>query len=166
MKAETLSWSSGCLSFLHDSVHKTTQNYKKMDNGQWKMDFFFPYMGKIYFGAVKKGGILRDELTHSRYGAYLKGHRDTLPTQKGLWADSLGRLSRLLRDVAWRQMVVCLKANYHAAKGERPCASSRRRTYNFKGGLKGNLVFWNKVINKCWTLISFQTLPYLSPISL
>ena len=41
MKAETLSWSSGWLSFLHDLVHKTGQNYKLINTKPNKCKYFF-----------------------------------------------------------------------------------------------------------------------------
>lgn len=46
MKAETLSWPSGCPSILHESVHKTVQRYKKTDNIQSGMGVFFLTMKK------------------------------------------------------------------------------------------------------------------------
>ena len=60
MKAETLSWSSGWQSFLHDSVHKTGQRYdfklKQQNN-----------CGKYYLILikVKKPGMKNRELTQT-----------------------------------------------------------------------------------------------------
>ena len=60
MKAETLSWSSGCHSFLHDLVHKTGQRYdfklKQQNN-----------CGKYYLILikVKKPGMKNRELTQT-----------------------------------------------------------------------------------------------------
>ena len=51
--------------------------------------------------------------------------KDGQPIQKGKAADSIGKMSWLRREVAYRRTIVCLKAFYQLAKGERPFAFSQ-----------------------------------------
>ncbi len=51
--------------------------------------------------------------------------KDGQPIQKGKAADSIGKMIRQKREIAYRRTIVCLKAFYHLPKGGRPSAFSR-----------------------------------------
>ena len=50
--------------------------------------------------------------------------------QKGKAADSIGKMSRLRREIAYRRTIVCLKAFYHLPKGA-PSFAFSQITFKF-----------------------------------
>ena len=43
--------------------------------------------------------------------------KDGQPIQSGKAADSIGKMNRQKREIAYRRTIVCLKAFYHLPKG-------------------------------------------------